>query len=354
MRLYGLGITCNNVNQGYLDGMRLIKDHGVRQPSRYGEVRAVDGPVMVVYNRPWQRVLFDAVRDCNPFFHFMEALWMLAGRNDVAFVAQYAKRMEEFSDDGVTLHGAYGYRWRRHYWLEGEYEVDQLPLLADMLKADPTTRRAVLQMWDPVVDLLPRSDVKTPKDLPCNTQIYFRTRWERAVDNLVLDMTVCNRSNDIVWGLFGANCVHMSMLHEYMSRMTGLQMGKYVQFTNNFHAYTKVYDPLMEKLMGVGYADPYQLAGWEHYQMVKDPKTWDVDLGTFMTHDGSRTTLYSNPFFSDVAEPLRRSWIYYKEKRLRDAINALDSCMAGDWQAACLNWLDRRAYKPMLPQGDKK
>lgn len=351
--MFGLGITCRNVNDGFIEGMRMINDYGRPQPSRYGDVLAVDGPVTVIYDRPHERVLFNEKRDCNPFFHFMEGLWMLAGRNDVEFVAHYAKRMREFSDDGHILHGAYGYRWRRHYWLEGEYEVDQLVLLVDMIKEDPTTRRAVLTMWDPVVDLLPRTDGKTPKDLPCNTQIYFRVRKEKS--QTLLDMTVCNRSNDIIWGLFGANAVHMSMLHEYMAAMTGLGLGKYVQFTNNFHAYERVYRPLLENLgscekLGVMPYDPYKYPSkLRPYQMVTDPNTWNSDLTTFMLNEGRKqTTIYSNPFFHEVAQPISIAWEHYKKKEHRKAIEALERCGAEDWALACQLWVQRRAYKPMM------
>jgi hypothetical protein len=41
-------------------------------------------PVVTCYSAPTQRVLFSPMRDANPFFHLMEALWMLAGRDDVA------------------------------------------------------------------------------------------------------------------------------------------------------------------------------------------------------------------------------------------------------------------------------
>jgi hypothetical protein len=85
---------------------------------------------------------------------------MLAGRNDVATVAYYAKQMREYSEDGKTLNGAYGYRWRNQ--LVNVYEhgdptwqhVDQLDVLVAHLKADPTSRRAVLQMWNVEDDLL--------------------------------------------------------------------------------------------------------------------------------------------------------------------------------------------------------
>ena len=37
------------------------------------------------------------------------------------------------------------------------------------------------------------------KDVPCNTHAYFAINAEGS-----LDLTVCNRSNDLVWGCLGA------------------------------------------------------------------------------------------------------------------------------------------------------
>ena len=108
-------IISTDINEAYYRGIDLIKERGVRMESRNGPIIEVPCPVTTTYLRPLRRILFDSVRDCNPFFHFFESLWMLAGRNDVAFVEKFNKRMATFSDDGSTLNGAYGYRWRRHF-----------------------------------------------------------------------------------------------------------------------------------------------------------------------------------------------------------------------------------------------
>ena len=92
-------------------------------------------------------------------------------------------------------------------------------------------RRAVLEMWDAEGELRMANSCK---DHPCNTHIYFNVR-----DN-ILDMTVCNRSNDMIWGALGANAVHMSILQEYIASHIGARVGIYTQFSNNLHAYTEV------------------------------------------------------------------------------------------------------------------
>jgi hypothetical protein len=69
-------------------------------------------PIVTTYQNPRERVLFDAVRDANPYFHFMESLWIIGGRSDVPWLAQWLPTIAEYSDDGQDFHGAYGYRLR--------------------------------------------------------------------------------------------------------------------------------------------------------------------------------------------------------------------------------------------------
>src|SRR5690606_13885482 len=134
-----------NVNDafvGLVQGIHKKEIPTVAMSSRYGDVLRIPEPVIITYRKPRERVLFNQKRDCNPFFHLYESLWMLAGRNDVASLAYYNKRMPEFSDNGKTFHGAYGYRWRNHFgW-------DQLRAIVEELRTNSNSRRVVLQMWD--------------------------------------------------------------------------------------------------------------------------------------------------------------------------------------------------------------
>jgi thymidylate synthase len=164
-------LKARNVNDAFTHMVRGIYSGKIptdRRPSRYGDTLTIPEPVTITYARPRERVLFNPARDCNPFFHVYEALWMLAGRNDVAPVAYYTERMREFSDDGETLNGAYGRRWRNApasyritptvdppgSFLHERDFVDQLDVLTAHLISVPESRRAVLVMWNVEDDLL--------------------------------------------------------------------------------------------------------------------------------------------------------------------------------------------------------
>ena len=116
-----------------------LKISGEVQDSRNGQVIVSPGPVVNTYHNPRERVLFSEQRDANPFFHFFEAMWMLAGRKDLEYVSNLLPRMKDFSDDGETLQGAYGYRWRH------QFHIDQIELVVQELENNPESRRAVIQ-----------------------------------------------------------------------------------------------------------------------------------------------------------------------------------------------------------------
>lgn len=334
-------IRGRNVNNTWGIAKTVLTQHGVRCESRNGPVLEVPEPVTTEYIHTTERVLFDPVRDANPFFHLMEGLWMLAGRNDVAWITQFNKRFMSYSDDGTTFHAAYGYRWRQHFDMFGGGEhgfADQLKKAIAMLKADPTSRRVVVQMWDPINDLWSPEEVErrgsVPKDLPCNTAIYFKIR-----DGLLL-MTVTNRSNDIVWGCYGANCVHMSMLHEYMAGMIGVGLGSYHQLSDSWHSYLDIWQK--QDLTGA-YMDPYGLRHVKPYPMVSKPEYWDDDLYTFMAGPHLAQESYENDFFERVALPMRSAWFAHKQKDLALAKKHLEIMpVDNDWRLAGYEWLGRR------------
>jgi thymidylate synthase len=345
-----LVINARNVNDAFIKGMALLKSVGVPQSSRAGEVLVAPCPVTTVYERPTERVLFHVGRDANPFFHLMESLWMLAGRNDATwldqFVGDFSKR---FAEEGGIQHGAYGFRWRKHFDMEGgggtPYTAlpDQLNTIVQLLLTNPDDRRVVLQMWDPVSDL-----GTSFKDIPCNTQAYFRVR---KVSNgllagvpsysLVLDMTVCCRSNDAVWGAYGANAVHFSVLQEYIAARAHLEVGTYYQVSNNFHVYTNVLDKIDiddvgEESYGGSWATP----------LVSHPEVFDFDLRLFFSGTPASSGLYTNTFFPHIAIPMKEAYALWRAKKRTEALQRLAAMPAAcDWRVASDAWMKRRMVK---------
>lgn len=204
--------------------IKLLSD-GIEEDSRNGKVIRFPDPVCLEYTRPWEVCNYTPGRNANPFFHFMEAMWMLAGRRDVEFLSHFNNNIAQYSDDGTVFNAAYGYRLRRHFGF------DQLQKAANRLVEEPNTRQLVLQIWD-TVDLY-----KQTKDKACNTQIMLQLNEGH------LDMTVHNRSNDAVWGnITGANPVHFAYFLQYLSEQAFVKMGTLRFLTINLHMYLDLYD----------------------------------------------------------------------------------------------------------------
>lgn len=220
-------LNVKDVNDALPRGLAYLRDAGLARSSRNGSVLVAPGPVSTVYKWPDRRVLFDPQRDANPFFHLFEALWILRGRDDVSFLTMFNKRMAEYSDNGSTFHAPYGFRLRR------AFGFDQIERACDMLATDPDSRRVVLQIWDASLDL-----GRVSKDLPCNDMIFCSLSPTQVGDLYALDIAVANRSNDTIWGAYGANAVQFSILQEYMAAKIGAMVGTYTQISYNYHVYT--------------------------------------------------------------------------------------------------------------------
>lgn len=389
-------LTCRNVNEAFRVLVESIHEGWIPtdiEASRYGEVIRVPEPVIVTYTHPLERVLFNAARDANCFFSLYESLYFLAGRNDVAPLAYYNSRMPEFSDDGKTLNDSYGFRWR--YAVSGvdDYDgtidrEDQLDTLVEHLRNKPESRRAVLQMWNVEDDLM---NVDDSKGVCCNLSAVFRVEWGRcprctriATSGVVmapfapcshckgtpndapefLNMTVFNRSNDLVYGMLGANAVHFSFLLEYMAARLGLKVGKYHQVTADLHAYTKTWEPekwLADKTpdyYNPKAEDPYppldghhtnSPAGVHTIPLVKNPECFErecryivqfhSDGESFGRLGGDR---WEEPFLQTVAEPMFRAYHAYKSRSYDSALRWANLVAVEDWRIAAKGWIQRR------------
>jgi len=326
-------IAARNVSDGlYLTKLSLL-EVGKKENTRNGWVLEFPTPFCVTYTHPTERVLFYPERDANPFFHLMESLWMLAGRNDVEWISKYNKRISDYSDNGKTFHGAYGHRWRNHFRGGPKEFKDQLDQVMIRLHKFPNDRRAVVSMWDPNIDLVMHND---GKDYPCNTQIFFSKRGK------VLNMTVINRSNDIVWGLFGANAVHMSMLQEYMAARTQSEVGTYIHFSNNAHAYLDTLEKI--KNMQPDY-ESYLIIGDDASQYHSQPLvdnwlTFDEELALWFRNE--EVNVFENKFLSLTAFKVREGWHFWKQKNINKAIEICKTIEDRAWRKACVEWLERR------------
>jgi hypothetical protein len=344
-------IRVRNVNQA-LSKLRMSmkdprRDYFWRDISPRGmQTMEYRGVVTTEYSEPTERVLWSPHRDANPFFHLMEALWILAGRADVEFLAAYNKQMRNYSDNGSTFHAPYGFRLRNHFIPDatvGEVDaIDQVRVAIELLSQDHSTRQVVLSIWDPAVDL----GAKT-KDMPCNDMVMFKIRDGH------LNMTVCCRSNDALWGAYGANVVQFSVLQEFIASAIDVPVGVYRQISDSFHVYTDQAQETWRKIINSPDWDKdYYQTGMQPFPLMSgfnhlDWKIWLQECEDFCNGASPKV-----PFFKKVAVPMREAWVIYhsetdrntKVMRAQAAIDHLSENMVEcDWRLAAMQWIARRA-----------
>lgn len=332
-------ISGRNINDLYPQALHLVQRDGVLEDSRNGRVRVVGFPVLTVTEQPTERVLFDRNRDANPFFHLFECLWMLNGDSDARwldrFVSDFSSRFAEtetefpsFKHSRVEGHifGAYGARWRRWFGL------DQLKLSADRLRADPKDRRVVISMWDGYNDFQ-GLDEEPYRDVPCNTHMY-----PRIVDGR-LDLSVCVRSNDVIWGAYGANAVHMTFVQEYLSGLIGVPVGKFYQFSNNWHAYENVLNRFA--VHNMDHRNLYRNESITPIPFMDHPMSFDEELQEFMLNPENFVPT-RNMWLMLTAQRALYAHNAVKEKKWGDAKRWAEAVEAPDWSIAMVEWIERR------------
>ena len=167
-------------------------------------------------------------------------------------------------------------------------------------------------------------------------------------------MTVCNRSNDMVWGCYGANAVHFSFLQEFVAAAIGCPVGTYYQMSNNLHAYKNTLEQV--EMLATKSNYPYEEdidchyanGTVEPYPLMQTPVLeWTQDLGRFM--ECGPIPGLRDPFFRRVVTPLWHAYAAFKQGKGVDkydtALEILQQCKATDWKLACEEWLQRRKAK---------
>lgn len=212
---------CDSVAEFY----NLISDSilGVETiDSRNGPVKEILCPNILIKN-PRNRMAFNPIRKWNLSYAMIEAIMLFQNVNDLKFFSYQNKNMVNYSDDGLTLYGAYGSRVAQY-----------IPDIINKLINDKNSRQAsitVLQNYDVA---------KNTKDMPCTLSLQFLVR-----DNQ-LNMIVNMRSNDIFLGLpydiFMFTTMQEIMFNTLKDFISGLKLGWYLHRPASLHLYQDNFD----------------------------------------------------------------------------------------------------------------
>lgn len=168
----------NRANDVWQETLRRTYEEGEVARPRDMEVRELIGQGYGPIPMPAFIDLED--RKVNEKFMHREAAWIVSGNNRLGFLTEVMKTYANYSDNGLTLEGAYGPK-----------VIDQLNYVVDSIENDNDTRQAVINVW--------RERPRPSKDIPCTLSMQFLLRKNEEGQNR-LNMVTTMRSNDIVLG----------------------------------------------------------------------------------------------------------------------------------------------------------
>ena len=197
---------------------RLLEHQEMVKASR-GNFTEIFGAMLVLHN-PRARLSRSESRS-KIFSALGELFWYLSKANSVEFMEYYLPgTYTQESDDGVSVRSGYGER------LFGHNGHNQIQNVITLLKEKPTSRRAVIQLFD-------ASDLSgNYKSIPCTCTLQFVIRDDK------LNMLVNMRSNDAYFGL-PHDVFTFTMLQEIVARSVGIEVGIYKHCAGSLHLYEK-------------------------------------------------------------------------------------------------------------------
>jgi len=132
----------------------------------------------------------------------------------------YCNNMKSFINPETGLWDAsYATRLTEHKQLEEMFNI---------LRADPDSRRAVIQIYTPQEDFHNYES----KDIACTLSLIFRLREGK------LNMTSTIRGNDVMLGV-GYDATQYVFLQSVLACWLGVEVGEWSHFAANMHAYER-------------------------------------------------------------------------------------------------------------------
>jgi thymidylate synthase len=209
--------TVVNLNDGYETILRDIKEHGDIQVSRGLEFLELS-PYLIEITDPLDNMITNKDRKWSHRVAKAEYDWYMSGSNLLKDIVKDMPIWERFSDDGIHIRSAYGYRWK-----------DQIPDIKRKLYRDLYTRKAVISLYDGIEDI-----GYSGKDTVCTLSIQFIYRDDK------LNMHVNMRSNDLIWG-FCNDAFSFSELLKEIADDLSLKVGSYFHHACSIHLYDTHY-----------------------------------------------------------------------------------------------------------------
>jgi len=200
---------------------------------------------------PHKRITTNPKRPMDLVSAIARFVWMIAGSDRLEDIAFYQEKVREYSDNGLSVPGSsYGKRL-----FEPQPGIDQIKACIEVLKDNPSSRRACAAIWQPIDATRILS-----KDLPCAFGINFEIRKEKLYSTLVM------RSNNAIT-LLHMNLFEFTLLGEMVAKELGIEYGGHVQDVFSMHIFQTDKKKAVDILNAFEKMEPYE----KLYVMPKMP-----------------------------------------------------------------------------------
>lgn len=218
----------------YIDLVQDILQYGERRDDRtgVGTLSIFDAKLSFDLR---QRFPLVTIKETRWKIAFLEMLWFLRGEATTEWLNNHGSKLwDAWADEDGELGPIYGSQWRRWFnWDEGHTHTDQVKMLIEGLRTNPTGRRHIVTAWN-VADL---PYMALP---PCHWahQCY-------VTDDGHLDLKVFIRSSDVALGL-PFNIAQYALLTHLYARAAGLTARRLIVDIGDAHLYLNHVDAMRE------------------------------------------------------------------------------------------------------------
>lgn len=206
-------LVCNNAQEAFETLFDHIMEVG---EDCYNGTKQIFNTLIEIEN-PDQNLINTSYRKWSKSYADYEWDWYLSGNPNAEAISERASIWKSMMDEKGNVNSNYGYQWSRN---------GQLINVIDLLKNDPTTRKASISLYDG------KEIFKYSKDTVCTYAINF------YITNGKLNMQVMMRSNDLVYG-FCNDQYCFSKLQMLVAEELNLPIGIYTHFVCNMHIYQR-------------------------------------------------------------------------------------------------------------------
>lgn len=241
-------IKTKNASHAFVKTIDMLCYDGAKSAPRKQEIKELMHYTISIEN-PSDRYVSSLFKASKKYLA-AEMVYYFWNRRDLKGIAKHSDFWNHISDDNKTIRSAYGYIIRE------KHGFDQIQYVIDMLKKDPDTRKAVIQLKTPYQH--------ETKDNICTLALNFHIR-----DNK-LHMHSIMRGNDIVFG-FRYNVYFFTMIQEMIAKELGIEMGYMTHTVSSMHIYENHFH-LGEKL----YEELDELFALKQTEFMVKPKEWNI------------------------------------------------------------------------------